>query len=358
MADAILYSSMDPDGPGPRLGMVDGTVHGVVGMYNLLMACLVTGYGSGTNAKPGQGWELAHAELPNGFTLRAPDGVYYCFCKGSAQTYSSAPTLQVYMAESVTDIATLPPRGANVRSGDWATGSGETVRLWISPNQNFSLSQRTTWFLIARGSQVLYSCVGDEISSTRGYGPGSVHMDGISGGMFFLGNAILKGENRPTAGAQNSVVLAGYDNQNPNYARDNWNPSSETVWSYLGGGCMALRDFISGAVMVGRVPKFYGVPNMLSGKTTAKASLHVYPPDLMLERVPLWQDGCIGYMPGQFYSSYYSHTLLSQALPIFGKSANYGECLIPIEVAGEPYYVIPTGYGCIFVSLLEKYWNA
>lgn len=358
MADAILYSSMDPDGPGPRLGVVDSSVNGVVGMYNLLMACLVNGYGAGVNAKPGQGWELAYAELPNGFTLKAPDGVYYCFCRGAAQTYSYATSFQVYMAEGVSDVTTLPPTGANVRSGDWYAGSGELARLWCCPVYYYGGNANTTWFLIAKGSMVLFSCVGALIESSTGDSPSSSHMSPDVGGMIYFGNAVLKGENRPSSGPQNSLMLSGYPNQDPNYSRGNWNPSSEVSFSFLGGGCMCLRDFVSGAVLVGRVPRFYGRPNMLSGKTSYKHSLVSYPPDLMLERVPLWHEGCIGYMPGQFYSTYYSHIRLSEAFPLFGKSASYSECLTPIEVAGEPYYVIPTGYGCIFVSLLEKYWNA
>src|SRR5690606_20923481 len=332
MADAILYSSMDTEGPGPRLGMIDSAVNGVVGMYNLLMACLVNGYGTGTNAKPGHGWELAYAQLPNGFTLKSPDGVYYCFCRGSAQTWSYATPLQVYMAEGVSDISTFPPQGANVRSGDWTSGSGEVRRQWISPNAMHSYNQHSTWFLIARGAQVLFSWVNVDINSTSGYSPSAGHTSYPGGGMFYFGNAVLKGDNRPSSGPQNSIVLGGLSNQDANYARDNWNPSSEVSSSFLGGGCMTLRDLISGAVLAGRVPTFYGRPNVMSGKTTNKTRLDSYPPDLMLERVPLWLDGAIGYMPGQFYSTYYSHALLSEVFPLFGKSPTYGECLSPIEV--------------------------
>lgn len=358
MADAILYSSMDPDGPGPRLGMIDSTVNGVVGMYNLLMACLVNGYGAGMSAKPGHGWELAYAQLPNGFTLKSPDGVYYCFCRGSAQTYSYSAPFQVYMAEGVSDVTTLPPQGTNVRSGDWTPGSGEVNRQWISPNVAHSHNQQSTWFLIARGAQVLFSWVNVDIDSTSGSSPSGAHVNRTSGGMLYFGNAVLKGENRPSSGPQNSIVLGGLLNQGMSQALDTWNPTYDAASSYLGGGCMTLRDLISGAVLAGRVPTLYGRPNVMSEKTTYKTRLDSYPPDLMLERVPLWLGGAIGYMPGQFYSTYYSHALLSEVFPLFGKSPNYGECLDPIEVAGEQYFAIPTGYGCIFVSLLEKYWNA
>lgn len=357
MADAILYSSLDVDGPGPRLGMVDTSVNGVVGMYNLLMACLVNGYGVGENAKPGQGWELAYAELPNGFTLKAPDNVYYTFCRGAAQTHDYSPPFQVYMGEGLSDITRLPPQGANVRSGDWSTGSGETVRLWMSSIGYYTGNASTVWFLIARGSQVLFSCIEESISSTYGISPSSEANNARHGSVFFLGNAVLKGANRPVSGPQNSLVLGGFSNQARDSGED-WNPSSQYAGSSLGGGCMSLRELISGAVLLGRVPRFYGRPNLLSDKISFKNRLDPYPPDLMLERVPLWQGGCIGYMPGQFYSTYYSHALLSDLFPMFGKSAGYSECLNPIEVVGEPYYVIPTAYGCIFVSLLEKYWNA
>lgn len=358
MADAIIYSSLDPGGPGARLGLTDASIGGVQGMYNLLVPCLVTGYGSGEQAKPGQGWTLEYADLPAGFTLKAPDGVYYTFCRGPSQTSAGAPPCQVYMSEGVSDVTTFPPQAENVRSGDYGPGSDVPNRMWVQATSGHSYNSAQVWFLIARGSQVLFTFALGDLNSSAGRSPSGFSVSTAAGhGMFYLGNAVLKG-NKPKAGVQNSVVLAGADNGDATYSALGWNPGQHIIESFLGGGCMTLRNLVSGEVQTGRITRFYGNPNIMSGKASFKGDVGLYPPDLMLERVPFWQAGCLGYMPGQFYSTYYSHARLSHTLPVLGKGGSPDECLTPFLVAGEPFYAIPTGYGCIFISLLEKYWDA
>lgn len=359
MADAIIYSGLDEGGPGQRLGVTSSSINGVVGLYNLLVACLVTGYGVGGAAKTGQGWEIAHADLPTGFTLLAPDGVYYTFCRGPGQTYNYAPACQVYMSEGVSDLTTYPPGGSNVRSGDYILGSGETKRMWINAIPHYSYNQGGEWFLFARGSQVLFIYSGSGgFAAATGQGPSSESGGHNYGSMFYLGNVVLKGEGKPKSGPQNSCVLAGYPNQSSSYTDNNWNPSSEVLATSLGGGCMSLRNFVTGAVEAGRISRFYGRCNMLSGKNASKTDFPVYPPDLSLTRVPFWEGGMLGYMPGQFYDVYYSHMRADYVLNIFGRATSSSEFLMPLEVGGEPFYMVPTAFGCLFISTLEKYWDA
>lgn len=360
MADAILYSSFDQEGPGLDLGVTNTSIHGLIGMYNLLVPCLVTGYGSGDSAKPGQGWELIHADLPTGFKLKAPDGVFYIFMRGENNTYNFSTPVQIYLAEALSDLTAYPPTGTNVRSGHHADVSPHDKRHWICARNYYSYKTEG-WWLAARGSQVLfnYTSESSRYTSTDGYGPTSDNGSSSYGGQLWFGNLSFFDPSIPKSGVQNHCILGGIVNDHGSYARANWNPSSENAVSQLGGGYTRLRTPTTGLVEVGPLPRLYGRVNMVSGRNTYKQAVEQFPPDLILERTYSFESslGYTGYIPGQFYSTYYSHMRLSQTLPALGRSISLAETLTPIEIGGEPFYLWPTDYGTMFVSLLEKYWE-
>ena len=371
MANATLYSSMDAAGPGLRPATGSAAYPAVTRLYGILVACLVTGYGAGATAKPGQGWILVHASLPNGFTLQAPDGVFYVFYKGPNidATSGSAGThgCQVYMAESVSSPYTYPPTGTNIRSGDYSSNnSGESARHWIS----FSNSSypENKWFLVARGSQVLFFRDSYSWTITGGDSPsGSANNNSA---MFFMGNVRLKDLSAPRSGPQCSIVQGGYSAANTvtggtscysNYlgsSSELLNASSDSFGA-SSAACSRLRDFVSGVVEAGALQKTTASPTKHGGVVMARQAMLSFPADIRLDPVDVWLagSGSIGYVPGLFHGGRSCHYVTSDLLVAFGRGSGLSDVLVPVEIDGEPYLIIPTGYGSAFVSLLEKYWQ-
>lgn len=372
MANATLYSHLDAAGPGLRTVAGSGAYPAITRLYDLLYPCLVSGYGAGAAAKPGQGWVLIHADLPNGFTLQAPDGVFYVFYKGPnvvAPGASSGPNgVQVYMAEAVASPYTYPPTGTNVRSGDYSSGNpGDANRHWVCFSTSSNAEDK--WFLIARGSQVLFfrdnwgwDTVGGDDASTAAVN---------RSGMYFLGNVRLKDESAPRTGPQCSMVQGGYLAANTTATA-----SSATQYSNSLGGlepipigsdtptstpAMAsrLRDFLSGVVEAGALVRTTANPTKHSRLSMARQSITTLPADIRLEPVDVWLAGVgtIGLMPGIFHGGRSCHYKTADLLVAFGKGSGISETLVPVVIDGEPYHILPTGYGSIFVSLLEKYWQ-
>lgn len=350
MIDATLYSNLDAGGPQSNFG---GGAKGVAQLYNLLVPCLVTGYGAGDSAKPGQGWTLVHANLPTGFKLQAPDGVYYTFYCPPTVTYSSSPAVQVYLAESLSDLAAYPPVGSNVRSGDFSSSASATTRHWIAVSHYLNNSSYNKgWFLVARGSQVyIVFLTDDDLTTTAGQSAAAGSFGGRYGGEIFMGNPVYKDPAVPKSGPQNHVILGGFE-----YSAS-YNYTSEMPMSYLNAyGRTRLRDPLSGVVEPGAMPYFAAHSNIYSESTFYKRDVHVYPPDLIVERRSYWESGPTAVLPGLFMSHFYSYRRLGSIFPRLGRSVSYGSCLSPILIDGEPFYLLPTGYGCSIVSLLEKYW--
>jgi len=358
MADAILYSSMDVGGPGTVL-QANNTTNGVQGFYNLLVPCLVTGYGSGASAKPGQGWTLVHADLPTGFTLQAPDGVFYVFCKGPNQTYAYSSAVTVWMAETLATPFSYPPVGDNVRSGDHSPSySTNDRRHWVCCS--YYGYQIHAWYIFARGSQVQihlhrannFSSTADMLSTT---GDSPASESGSYGFSLVLGGIPYKDPSIPPSGPQNAMILGGYSSKSQ---LATWNPSSETYGNCLYRGLTRLRNPVSGVVEKSSLPLGYGYPGKYGRNTDYKRSIEIYPTDLMLQRVDYWEDGLgsLGYIPGMFYAPWLSHVRAGEIFPLLGKSATYSETLVPVTIGGEPFYVIPVQWGTLIMSCLEKYW--
>lgn len=355
MADAILYSYLDQGAPDLQLGGNISSVGGVQCLYNLLVPVLVTGYGAGATAKPGQGWTLVHADLPLGFKLQAPDGVYYIFCRGPSQTHAFAPSFQMWMAESLTDLAAYPPTGANVRSGNHSSYSSAPHRHWGSVRPYFG-NPVYGWYVVARGSQVFINIHMNVPHNSSSSDNPNITTGSSMAAMMFLGNPVLKDPTIPKNGPQASLILGGANNT---AYLNTWNPTSEQSGTYLYGGCTRLRNFITGAVEVGAINTVLaGIDTGYIAQTGGgRYGISTYPPDLTLERHPIWEDGHIGYVPGLFRNWYYSFRRPDLVLTALGRANSVSEFVIPFDIDGEPFYLLPTGIGCAFVSLLEKYWN-
>lgn len=93
-------------------------------LKQILIPCLVTGYGS----KPGAGWTVGH-EHANGFSLINADGNVVNFVSNlpaqAPYPAMSANAVHIYAAESLTDTSRAIIDGANLCSGDFRKGFPE-----------------------------------------------------------------------------------------------------------------------------------------------------------------------------------------------------------------------------------------
>lgn len=356
MADAVLYSHLDPGAPPLRLGMVDSSANGVVGWYNLLYPCLVTGYGSGANAKPGQGWKLVHADLPNHFTLKSPDGVFYSFGKGPGVTYSFAPKTQLFLAESVSDATVFPPVGTNVRSSHHSVDySANSVRQWVVAAPYFG-SVMASWFVIARGSQVhiITNANLDDGTGMAGYGDNPNSAQGYYGSNYFFGNFLFPDPEIPKSGPGNHMALGG------SYEGDMTNFSSEGNGGYILQNGTRLRNPFTGAVETAGMPTMQAYCSLPTGYTGSKLGVPAYAPDMQLCPHHVY-DPALGYiarLPGLLRDEFYSHRSAREVSRALGKGGTLAECLIPFDYNGDSVYMIPNQWGTSFVCLKEKYWDA
>lgn len=364
MTDATLYTSMDPGAP-PRDLQPNANTNAVQFWHTLLVPCLVTGYGVAPNRKEGQGWELVHADLPRGFTLKAPDGVFYVWCEGLSQTNKGSAMCTMWMAESLTAPFSYPPVGDNVRSGSHSPNfAPSSNRSWISGAD--SGYAPIAWYVLAKGSKVVvHLAVKDGLMSTSGGsssagGTGADYIYGSKGGggTVFFGNIIPRDPLLPLSGPQNSCVIGCLG-----WTAATYNPSSNTTFSYLNtympGDNMRLRDWRSGAVETGLMPSFNARPNKYVPDERIKGPMDVYPPDLIVERADVFEEGLgsVGYLPGAMYMRRYGTVHFPKFMVALGRSGVLQDSLVPVMVEGEPFYVFPSAFGTAAFSLLEKYWT-
>lgn len=343
MANATLYTSQDPGGPGVF------SRSGIQSAFDILVPCLVTGYGAGSSAKPGQGWSIHHSDLPTGFVLKAPDNVFYIFMQ-SPFTSNATYSPQIWMAEDLADPVTYPPIGTNVRSMNHSPDySNSSKRHWA----NFGTSQTSAayWAIAARGSQVIFSFYTQGNNSENGTNIASY---GSFGGSTFFGNLKLREPSAPASGPQNAVFIGGAGEWDDTYS------SSALRNSYnIYGGYTYLRNPVTGTVETGDL--MYAWADPLGGATETSYRINpgdVIPRDIVLRKVECSLDGTgsIGWIPGLFYMGATSHYVTSVLMTMLGKSGSYSELTSPISLAGEEFYLLPNSFGHWTVSLDEKYW--
>ncbi|SDF22313.1 hypothetical protein [Phytopseudomonas seleniipraecipitans] len=359
MADAVLYTHLQPGAPALGLGIKGSAVidnNGVVGFFNLLIPCLVTGYGTGATAKPGQGWTLVRSELPQHFTIKSPDGVFYSFGRGPNQNqYPYANMCQLFLSENVTDASVFPPQGTNVRSYAHSVDySSSNSRHWMCPSHYYAITPGN-WFLIARGSQVFFISNWNENSAggMGGYGDNPLTSAANYGCMYFFGNFTFPDALIPKSGPQNHMALGG------NYRENTWPPSSESDTYLLQYGTR-LRNPLTGAVETAVMPTVQSYCSLKTGYGGAKLGIPAYAPDMSLTVQDVY-DPVLGFfatLPGIFRDEFYSHRSAQEVSRALGKGGTLAECLEPFDFNGDPIYLVPTPYGTAFFCLKEKYWNA
>ena len=121
MSTPRFYSWDDDGSPGRALS---GNLQNR--LKQILVPCLVTGYGS----KPGAGWTVGH-EHANGFSLINADGNVVNFVSNlpaqAPYPAMNASAIHIYVAESLSDSSAAVIAGANLCSGPYRFGSGEAV---------------------------------------------------------------------------------------------------------------------------------------------------------------------------------------------------------------------------------------
>lgn len=131
-------------------------------LKQILMPCLVTGYGS----KQGAGWSLGH-EHPNGFSLINVDGNVVNFVSDlPAQAPYPAMSVQaihIYAAESLTDTSKAIIDGANLCSGTYRKGEPELVgyprhMLGYASNPLYQQLSTLQWTLVADDKTFILNC--------------------------------------------------------------------------------------------------------------------------------------------------------------------------------------------------------
>lgn len=329
MADAILYSSLDVDGP----GVPSGSASAVARLFSVLHACLVTGYGS----KPGQGWTMVDNAGEAGFTLLSPDGVYLVVEQGLG-IYN----VRIYLAELLHAPFTYPPVGVNVRSQHYSADYASSVEVRHVVNIGSSSSAYATlwWTVVARGSQVLVFARAEHMNST------SFIERRVP--CFFMGNLKLKESSAPPRGVQNFIFLGGT-------ATTSTSTAGAVVYPFS-GAFTRLRDLETGVVEVGALSEVNGDPWRYSASGLQAAPSKVHDIALVRSEVMLGNVGEIAYLPGVFFSSPVSLLKPSETLLALGRTNSWEALQAPLVISDSEYFLIPGPHGLLFISLNEADW--
>ena len=164
-----LYTSEDAGAPNLSGAQATGR------LKQLLLACLVNGYGS----KPAAGWTLGHQSSDQkGFSLYNGDG-YVNFVQHTDAMYCA-----VYIMDSLTPGTTAAfAAGVNRRSGPWGAGSTSTLdRQWLNLAalmDDFAASQRF-WAVVA-DEKTFYLLLGVDMYSGGSAATLNNYLQGIVG---------------------------------------------------------------------------------------------------------------------------------------------------------------------------------
>lgn len=170
-------------------------------LKQILVPCLVTGYGS----KSGAGWTLGH-EHPNGFSLINADGNVVNFVSNlpaqAPYPAMNANAIHIYAAESLTDTSNAVIDGANLCSGTYRKGMPELANYprhmlgyaWYALQGELSTLQ---WTLVADDKTFILNC--SSSGSSGGY-----NSSGLYSFTLYVGKSLLD-----TEVTGNFVVLGG-----------------------------------------------------------------------------------------------------------------------------------------------------
>lgn len=272
MTAPCFYTWDDDGSPGRAL---TGTVQNR--LKQILVPCLVTGYGS----KPSAGWTLEH-EHANGFTLSNGDA--YVNFVSDVGAHASLPNMDpysivVYCAESLTDTSEAIIDGANLCSGTYRKELSEVNNII---RHSFGYSKLP---LESELSSLQWTLVADEKTFTLNCSSATSKVDpSKSAFTLYVGEALL---DTPISG--NFVVLGG----------DNTKINDAINMYPFGGGYTSPRDLstgLSNPVSVGTDPY-----SRLKGKLPNDVTTHL-PSRLNFQQPRLMSDGkFVGLLRGVVY---------------------------------------------------------
>lgn len=156
-----LYTSLDTGAP-----VLSGTQFARV--RQILLACLVNGYGS----KPAAGWSVGH-DVAGGFSLFNGSG-YINFVAGTGGNFSHL----TYIMEAITDGTTALAGGVNRRSAGWYDGSSSTERQGFNTGSTGLNSSNNPYWYVVADEQTCIFLFGGGATSADSTGGSAIHYFG------------------------------------------------------------------------------------------------------------------------------------------------------------------------------------
>lgn len=310
-----IYTHHDAAGPGLNL-----TGNNLERLKQILIPCLVNGY----SGKPAAGWTLSQ-NITTGLTLSRAAGGAVNF------TRTTSWGLMVYLMESMTNGASSPPTGQNLRSqGYSASGNpSDANRHWISFRESDTVRG---WFLAATPDAFILCMRWVEAVSDTAL---------ASSMIFFCGAAKL---HSGLSGVQNMFALGG-EARALTY-------TSSLQNNQFNGGATLLRDPLTGAAITGAGQTADGGPSMLQQYTTAYSPIpSALPPLLRLNPLHVgYGTAYVGYVPGVLYDNIIGHYEAAGIMAAMGFTPTLEAWKSPKVVDGHSVWPIPCPYGLLFVT--------
>ncbi|WP_325437562.1 hypothetical protein [Pseudomonas nitroreducens] len=332
-----LYTSLDTGAP-----VLSGNQFARV--RQILLACLVTGYGS----KPAAGWTVGH-DVAGGFSLFNGFG-YINFVENSA-TYAHT----VYIMEAITNGSTALAAGVNRRSCGWYDGSSSTERQGFytgSTGLNAAAAQNPYWSVVADDKTCIF-LFGGGATSADSAGGSSIH---------YFGQTINAAE---LPGVSAFVSLGGYLNDGN---------TSSGFFAVAGRYGMSLRNPFTGLVAQGDGAR-YGAGIAVHWRGVQSSSLanktqisRLQPVRAILSCYGTVLNGstvsstacCAGYLRGLICEPTLCNVPLSQTMTLLGLANTWQARVTPITLPNGkqwlPLFASSGDWGG-FVSLDPADWE-
>lgn len=328
-----VYSSLDTGAP-----VLTGSLYNR--FKQILMACLVNGYGS----KPGAGWTIGHQSGDgNGFSLGNGDGFINFVYEGTNGA------LKVYVMESITDGSTALAAGVNRRSAGWADGSSTSERQTIYMSGGLDSSTNPHWLVVADEKTAIFSFAGGSNTTAD-------VASAYQGTAMYFGRYI---NTLGISGPAEFISLGG--------------ASAQTTSNFGGGSSgMCLRNPFSGVIDQGATPR-YGAFNLTyaGGQISDRGILQPF--RLLPVRAAVLCYGAgingiassggaafAGHLRGLISEPALCSSRLSAVLALFGKSNTWQGKLQPISLPnGKSWYPLfaNTADCGFFISLDPDDWS-
>lgn len=322
------YTSLDTGAP-----VLTGTTY--YRLRAILMACLVTGYGS----KAAAGWSMPH-DVTGGCSFSNGDAVLNLVSTASDK-------VQFYSMEYITDPSTALAGGYNRRSGRWADNAS-TDRQILYDYYLFSTSYNPHWFVVADNKTCILVLGSSSDGSANTYRATAIYFGRYQNTQGLTGAA----EWCSIGPTYNSTISIG---------------SQWFMWADGQNGSRAgtlLRHPVTGLVFPDGntfVGASSAAPRAANGgmKLTALSRI-------CLTRTPilLWDgsfNGPFGYLRGVLQDMNLCSSSLPDVLAAFGQPNTWQQRVTPLTLPGGkqvlPYWPYNTSDSAYFISLDAADWG-